>query len=154
LYNTTLNLEAGKKYSLHIADTAATTKSFLTEENFAMPDSGFARHRFVNLMPNVPSIDLYYGPATATVGDQTLDTLKASNIGFMQISPEFLIKQQTAKTWKIRPAGAPKTAATIIASYLSASTLVERRVLTVFATGYNGKTTTAQKPYLSFYLVR
>lgn len=154
LYSTTLELAAGKKYSVHIADTLATTKNLLVEENFAMPDSSFARYRFVNLLPNVPAVDLYYGPATATVGDQSLDTLKAANIGFMQASPEFVTKSAAARTWKIRPAGAAKTSATIIASYLSASTLLERRVYTAFATGYSGKTTAAQRPYVSFYLVR
>jgi hypothetical protein len=56
IFKTSINLASGKNYTLHLADTA-NIKSLLTEDNVSVPDSGFARYRFVNLMPNVPSID-------------------------------------------------------------------------------------------------
>jgi hypothetical protein len=154
LYSTTINLDAGKKYSLHIADTAATTKSLLTEENFTMPDSSFARYRFLNLMPNVAAVDVYYGVTAATPTKPAADSLVLSNVPFMQITPEFRMKAGIISTWKIRPAGAANTTTTVLASYSNASSVLNRRVYTAFACGYSGKTTAAQKPYVSFYLVR
>ncbi|WP_342645465.1 DUF4397 domain-containing protein [Mucilaginibacter sp. CSA2-8R] len=152
LYSTTLQIAAGKNYTVHITDTAATTKSLLTEENFTRPDTATTRYRFVNLMPNVPSVDVYYG--TATAADQSTDSLLLSNVPYLQMSNEFKLRAGNSKTWKIRAAGAAKTSATVIASYLSASVVLNQRVYTAFACGYNGKTTAAQKPYVSFFLVR
>jgi len=152
LYSTTLNLTAGKYYSVHISDTAAATKSLLTEENLVRPDTGFARFHFVNLMANVPAIDLYYG--TATGSDQSTDSLLVGNVAFMANSNDFLLRINGAnKTWKIRPAGAAKTSATVLASYVTTSVPTNQRVFTAFASGYSGKTNT-QKPYISFFLVK
>ncbi|WP_345947582.1 DUF4397 domain-containing protein [Mucilaginibacter sp. PAMB04274] len=160
LYNTTLNLTAGKRYSVHLTDTAAATKSLLTEENFTMPDSTVVRYRFVNLMPNVAAVDVYYGVTLATPTKPSVDSLILSNVPFMQMTPEFKLKAGgltaggVLGSWKVRPAGAANTTATVLASYSSASTVLDRRVYTAFACGYSGKTTAAQKPYISFYLVR
>lgn len=152
LYSTTLQIAAGKNYTVHITDTAATTKSLLTEENFAKPDTGTARYRFVNLIPNVAAVDLYYG--TATTSDQSTDSLILGNIPYLQMSNEFKMRAGVSRTWKVRAAGAAKTSATLIASYASTSVVLNQRVYTAFASGYNGKTTAVQKPYVSFFLVR
>jgi hypothetical protein len=135
----------------HITDTAATTQTFLTEESFVRPDTALARYRFVNLMPNVPAVDLYYG-VSAT--DQSLDTLIVGNVSYLSVSNEIKLKSAQAKTWKIRPAGAAISAANILGSYTSSSTFLNQRVYTIFASGYAGKTTTVQKPYVSFFLIR
>ncbi|WP_432714048.1 DUF4397 domain-containing protein, partial [Pedobacter sp.] len=151
LYSTTINIEQGKKYVAHITDTAAFTKTVLTEESFAKPDSGYATYRFINLMPNVPAIDLYYGQSANVV---TADKLVASNISYLKISDYFTINRASARTWKIRPAGAAVTNATVIANYTSASTLLNQRTYTIYALGYNGITTVPRKPYLSFFHIR
>lgn len=153
LYNTTVNIEAGKNYVVHITDTAATTSSLLTEESFAKPDSLTTRYHFVNLMPNVPSIDLYYG--TATGSDQSTDSLLVGGIDYLKNSADFTIKNATTtfKTFKIRAAGAARTSATVLASYLPTTMSTSRRSYVAFATGYSGKTGT-QKPYISFFLIR
>lgn len=151
LYKTTVELEAGKKYSFNIADVAPNTKSVLVNEDFTLPPVGSTRIHLVNLMPNVPAIDLYYG--TATTADQSTDSLVVANVPYLGVSPDFIMKT-ASKTWKIRAAGAAKTSATVIASYTSASTVASQRVLTAFATGYSGLTTAAQKPYIAFFLVR
>jgi len=151
LYSTTLNLEATKKYVVHITDTATTTKNVVTEENFKMPDSSSVAYRFINLMPNVPSVDLYYG-TSATV--HTADTLLAANINYLNMSTQFKVKNGQTKTWKIRAAGAAINGTTVLASYTSASTFLNQRVYNIMACGYNGKTSTAQKPYVSFFLIR
>jgi hypothetical protein len=148
VYKHTLQTAAGKNYSLHVADTLAR-KGLAVEENVALPDSGFVRYRFVNLMPNVPSMDLYIG-----------STKVASNIAFMSISDSFLLPtSQTgiSTTWSIRSAGALPTS-TAIATYNSASTILNRRVYTAFATGYSGynpaTTTERRRPCVAFYYVR
>nr|WP_226904896.1 DUF4397 domain-containing protein [Pedobacter schmidteae] len=151
LYTTNLQLLAGKSYVAHITDTSANTKTFLTEESFVRPDTAYSRYRFVNLMPNVSAIDLYYGNSAT---DQTKDTLLAGNINFLNISNEIKVRSGQSKTWKIRSAGAAITSATIIASYTSSSLFLNQRVYTAFACGYSGKTANAQKPYLSFFLIR
>ena len=148
IYKTSLNTASGKYYSLHVADSLSR-KGLPVEEDVTLPDSGFVRYRFVNLMANVPAMDLYLG-----------SKLVASNVPFMGIGTAFTLPTSEATistTWAIRPAGALATS-TAIATYNSASTLLSRRVYTVFATGYNGyNTATAtekRRPFVAFYYVR
>lgn len=151
LYSTNLQITGGKNYVVHITDTAATTKNVLTEERFARADTATSRYRFINLMPNVPAVDLYYG-SSATV--HTADTLIAGNVSYLSTTNEIVLKSGQSKTWKIRPAGAALTTPTILASYTSASTFTSERVYTIFASGYNGTTIAPRRPYVSFFLVR
>ncbi|MEO6524826.1 MAG: DUF4397 domain-containing protein [Mucilaginibacter sp.] len=153
LFTTNVQLSAGKSYVLHVTDTAATEKAILTEETFARPDSLSARFHFINLMPNVPAIDLYYGATLATAVDQSTDSLIVGNVAYLQSSPDFLMKSGVIKNWKIRPAGAAKTAATVLAVYTSTSVPLDRRTYAAYSSGYSGKTNT-QKPYISFTLIR
>lgn len=149
----TVAFQGGKQYTVQIADTAANTKMFVTEESLARPDSSFASYRFINLMPNVESLDLYYG-AAATTAEPTQDSLVAKNIKFGQISEYFTIRRAAARTWKIRRSGDPVTNASVLASYSNASSLLNRRSYTAFALGYAGFTSAIMRPYVSFYLVR
>jgi acyl carrier protein len=151
LYNTTMTIESGKKYVIHFADTAANTKSVLTEENFMKPDSGYAAYRFINLMPNAPAVDLYYGTSAT---DHTADRLVAGNVGYLTTSNYFTLNRYAARTWKVRAAGAALTTATILASYTSASTLLNQRTYMIYAHGYAGLTTATEKPYVSFFHIR
>jgi len=67
LASATISIAADKVYSLYLADTAANTISVLAEDNLNSPDSGFCRYRFINLMPDLPEVDLYFGTgATST----------------------------------------------------------------------------------------
>lgn len=146
VFKSTVSLAASKRYSLHVADTL-NRKSLLVEENVTLPDSGFFRMRFVNLMANVPSIDLYNG-----------STLVAARIPFMGISDAFTLSNATptVNTWTIRVGGSAATS-TAIATYSSASTILQRRVYTAFANGYSGYPTGGtdpRKPYISFYYIR
>ncbi|SEN93024.1 protein of unknown function [bacterium A37T11] len=152
LYSANYTLEGGTPYTLHIADTAQLTKSVLIPEQFQMPDSGYARYRFINLMPNVPAIDLYYGQnATSVVGER----LVASNIKYMEIGEYFTINRASTRTWKIRAAGADATTInTVLASYAGTGALGNQREYTIYAMGYQGNTLPSGKPYISFLLVR
>jgi hypothetical protein len=141
IFQTNLNLTAGKRYSLHLADTIAT-KSLLVDENFVRADSGFVRMRFVNLIPNLTSIDLYNNT-----------TKVASAIPFMGISDSFQLPITSSTVWNIRVGGSAANS-TVIATYTSASTMVNTRVYTAFATGWSARTETSRKPYIAFYYVR
>lgn len=155
LYNTTLQLAGGERYVAHVTDTAANTKTIITQEDFKLPDSGYCAYRFINLMPDVPAVDLYYG-TSATV--HTADTLLASNVNYLSITNKFIVRFGQSRTWKIRRAGAALTSATILASYTSASTFSNSRVYNIMASGYGmfptTPTTETRRPYLSFFLIR
>lgn len=153
LFESKINLEARKRYTLHITDTAKNTKMVLNEENLSVPDSTFARYRLTNLMPNMEAIDLYYG-APANGALPTQDSLIIKNIKYLESSDYFELNRITARTWKIRPAGAPVTDATVLASYSNAGAILDRRSYTIFALGYNGFSSAIMKPYVSFFLVR
>lgn len=153
LYESVVKFEAGRRYTLHVTDTASNTKMILNEEDLTRPDSTQARYRFTNLMPNVPAIDLYYG-AAATAAEPTQDSLVAKNVKYLETSPYFELNRITSRTWKIRPAGSPVTNASVLASYSNAGAILDRRSYTVYALGYNGFNTAIMKPYVSFFLVR
>ena len=129
LATTSPTLEAQKKYSLYFADTAANMISLLVADTLTRPDSGYAKYKFVNLMPDVPALDLYIGT-----------TKVASNIPYKGISPSFVVPTNSSSTtWGIRTVGGT----TNLITYASASTINNRRVYTVIARGYNGVTATA-----------
>jgi len=151
LYSTTLKLAARQYYTAHITDTAANVKTLLMQEDVSRPDTSSARYRVVNLMPNVPAIDLYYGSSATSV---TQDSLIAGNVPYLQSTGDIVLKSGLGRTWKIRPAGAAVTNATVLANYTSASTFLERRIYTIFALGYNGQTAAPRRPYVSFFRIR
>ena len=143
LFASSLNLVAGKNYTAHVTDTGANTKVVLLEDDITQPAYGKSKYRFVNLMPNVPAIDLYYGT-----------TMVATNVAYLASSPYFeLPLPVTSLTWSIRETGTSPTS-TALATYLSASTSGNQRVYTAFATGYKSQTgsTNPRRPFISFLL--
>ena len=144
LYTTNFNVEAAKGYTVHITDTAANTKSLVTEDDLTNPPLKTSKYRFVNLMPNVAAVDLYYK-----------DTLIVSNIGYLKAS-DYITKPTTPlQAWNVRETGKPLTDP-VLATYSNAGTIVEQRSYTVFAIGYKGiaSTDNTRKPYVSFLFVR
>lgn len=140
LYSGSVTLPGSGYYTIHVADTMANTQMLVLEENTATPDSGFSRYRFVNLIPNLPGLDLYFNNVKV-----------ADNIPYMNASASFDIAFPTASSWAIRPAGAAP-GSTALATY--ANTSPNQRVFTVFARGYNGSTDANRKPNVSLYYVR
>lgn len=122
--------EAGKKYSLYFVDTSTATASFLVVDSLTTPDSGYAKFKFVNLMPDVSAgLDLYIGA-----------TKVASGIPYKGVSSSFLVPTNNSSAiWAIRPAGAASST-TALATYNSTASLSNQRVLTVLARGYNSIT--------------
>lgn len=134
LYNTTVSVEAGKYFTVHIADTATNTQTVLVPEDVASPDSGFSKYRFVNLLPDQSALDLYFGTTKVT----------STPIPYKGVSPTFTIVSTTAAQWAIRPAGAAATS-TALTTYPTGSTVntvPNQRVFTVFARGYSSVTGT------------
>jgi hypothetical protein len=142
LFASNLSLQAGKNYTAHITDTFNKTKMLVVEDDLWLPDNGQARYKFLNMMPNVPLIDLYYGANKI-----------ASAIPYLNSSAYFNLPSVPAitDTFKIRETGTLPTS-TALAFYVSTNTVLNQRVYTVFALGYKGSSATNTKPYVSFLL--
>jgi len=123
-----VTMEASKVYSLYFTDTAANTTTVLVQDSLARPDSGYARYKFINLMPDLPALDLYIGTVKV-----------ASNIPYKGVSQSFVLPTNNASTtWAIRTVGGTAN----LTTYASASTLGNQRVYSVVARGYNAITAT------------
>jgi hypothetical protein len=152
LYKTTMNIETGKRYSLHLTDTA-NVKAITVEEDYSAPTIGSARYRFINLTPDLPMADLWVG-----------DVKVVSNLPYLAISEPFeLPATQTSisTAWYLRVAGTvPATvAASVVATYTSSSTFLANRVYTIFSCGYRtypitGTPLDTRRPFIAFYYVR
>ena len=140
VYKGSINIDAQKYYSLHVTDTADNVKTVLVEDNVVNSNLPKPSFTFINLMPNVPSVDLYYGPYKV-----------ASGVAYLSSTPEFTLDSiNTAFAWGIREAGA----ATNLATYTSASSTLSKTKYTAFATGYKGLASPdIRRPYISFFMI-
>ncbi|MCX6205518.1 MAG: hypothetical protein NTZ19_04610 [Bacteroidetes bacterium] len=152
LYKTKINIPDNRNYTLHIADTmidASTnnTKSLLVKNLINDMDTGWCRFKFVNMIPNLPAVDLYLN-----------GVLIKSAIPFMNATDSFSVRTGVYQpgytgattTWAVRPAGALATS-TATASYASANGLQSQKVMTIFTMGYAGMTGT-RLPFVCFTL--
>jgi hypothetical protein len=131
---------ANTNYTFYITDTSASTAGFSIEDTKTKPDSGFARFKFVNAMPNVAAIDLYKGTNNTTA------TLYQSNIAYKAASASFDLPVPVIDSFFIRPAGA---ASTTVPMARRPFTLTNQRIYTMLARGYNGSTSATLVPQLS-----
>lgn len=123
LVSGTISFGAGKKYSLYYTDTSANTSAVLVEDSLMAPDSGFAKYKFVNLIPDIAAVDLYIGTVKV-----------ASAIPYKGVSASFILPTNNSSTvWAIRSAGS----GTNLATYTSGATLGNQRVFSVIARGYS-----------------
>lgn len=137
LYSTTVNLEAGKYYTVYTADTSIKTQTVVVAENVSFVPNGVSRFKFVNLLPDRVALDLYFA-----------DQLVASNIPFKGVSQEFTIASGAVGKWAIRKAGDP-ISATPITTYPTGTTnqtIPNQTNFTVFSRGYAGITSTTAVP--------
>ena len=133
--------EAGKKYSLYVTDTASATSYVMVEDSLVRTDSGFAKYKFVNLIPDGGAVDLYVGTV-----------MVASNIAYKAVSPSFTLPTSNASsTWSIRATGTTTTIGG--GSGSQASSLGNQRVYTVIARGYRSITTTTDPRYAKISLI-
>lgn len=138
LFSTQITLENAKNYTLNISDTLAKTKALLVVDSVEQPAAGTVKYRFVNLMPNVPKIDLYYNSLRVAT------SVPYNTEGVVFSTPVFI-----AGTWSIRETGTLPTS-TALATFATGSTIANQRMFTAFAMGYKGSTTTTLRPYISF----
>jgi hypothetical protein len=152
LFSKTITIPDNAPYTLHIADTMVSptvnnTQSVLVKNIINDMDTGWCRFKFVNMIPNLPSVDLY------------LNGVKIkSAIPYMTATDTFSVRTGVFQpgytgattTWAVRPAGALVTS-TATASYASANGLQSQKVMTIFSMGYSGMTG-ARLPYVSFTL--
>jgi hypothetical protein len=146
-YSTIINIPDSANYTLHIADTLTKTKSVLVKNNIAAVDTGKCRFKFVNLIPNVTSVDLYLNGVLMKSGLaylQSSDTTISTGFNAPGYNP------LVTTTWAVRATGTSATS-TAIASYASSNGLQSTAVLTLYTMGYNGSTGT-RLPYLAFTL--
>jgi hypothetical protein len=142
LFEFTANFNANTNYTYYVTDTSTSTSGFSVEDIRLKPDSGFARFKFVNAIPNVTAIDLYKGV------NNTVATLFRANIPFKGFSADFDLLVPVSDSFFIRPAGALATTLPIARRAFLAS-LTNQRVYTLLARGYNGATATNLLPNLS-----
>lgn len=141
LFEFTETFDLNKFYTFYVTDTAANTKGFSVPDDRTAPDSGFARLKFVNAMPNVPALDLYKG------ANNTTATIRMSNVPYKGYSATFDVALPS-DSFFIRPAGAAATTAPI-ARRAFAGNLTNRRIYTLVARGYSGSAATNLAPQLS-----
>ena len=144
LFEFTDNFEVNKFYTFYVTDTGANTKGFTVPDDRAAPDSGFARLKFVNAMPNVPAIDLYRG------ANNGVATIIQSNVQYRGYSASFDVPLPT-DSFFVRPAGAAASTPPIVRRAFAAN-LTNKRLYTLVARCYNGSTATNLAPQLSIVI--
>lgn len=135
-------LIGGKSYTLHITDTALATRTAIVEDNRTIIDTGIVEYNFVNLMPNAPRVDLYYGTEKL-----------AAAVGYLQSAKFVMRPTGTLAAWTTRETGSTATLATIASGSTNIPlTIAKGRIFTVFACGYKGITSTTdpRRPFVSF----
>ena len=144
LFEFTDNFEVNKFYTFYVTDTAANTKGFTVPDDRAAPDSGFARLKFVNAMPNVAAIDLYRG------ANNGVATIIQSNVQYKGYSASFDVPLPS-DSFFVRIAGMAATTPPIVRRAFAAN-LTNKRIYTLVARGYNGSTATTLAPQLSIVI--
>lgn len=141
LFEFTETFDANKFYTYFITDTAANTKGFSVPDDKTAPDSGFARLKFVNCMPNVMGIDLYKG------ANNNVATIIATNVPFRGYSQSFDVALPS-DSFFIRPTGFAASTPPL-ARRAFAANLTNKRIYTLLARGYSGSAATNLAPNLS-----
>lgn len=151
LYTTTVNIPDNSPYTLHVTDTLVNattnnTKSVLVKSIISNSDTGRTVFKFVNLIPNVPSVDLYLNGVLIKSGLAYLTPSDTFSVRTGVNQPGYV--PGNVATFAIRTAGAAATV-TPIASYATNTALTPQLVFTIFSLGYSGSTGT-RLPFLSF----
>lgn len=129
-----LTMEANKRYTLFLADTAQNIAAWVVPDDTQQPDSGFFRIKFVNAMPNVQLMDLYRGPNATTN-----NTLVVSGVEYKGKASDYvnISTANATDSFFIRKNGDPVTAVPIARRTFA---VTNQRIYTLFSRGYNGAT--------------
>jgi len=138
LSTNTVNVDAGKIYSIYLADTSTNTQAIIIDENITPVQGDFSRFKFVNVMPDQPSLDLYFA-----------GELVASNIVYKGKSTEFNLVRGAVGQWALRVAGADPTSVPLAVYPATGQvTIPFGRIMSVYARGY-GNSTGTKAPAIS-----
>lgn len=141
IYNVTQNIEVDKKYTMYLSDST-DVKSLLAPDNASFNiDSGYVSVRFVNLIPNSTSLDLYKN-----------DSLIISNVNYNKYSDYVLIPAALADTFAIRTTGTSGGYANTATAYYRLAINTNKRIISVIAKGYLGITAAPRTPGVSVLL--
>ncbi|MEO7264012.1 MAG: DUF4397 domain-containing protein [Ferruginibacter sp.] len=139
LFETTQTLEANKKYTLYVADTATSKAAVLAPDNGTTPvDSGFANIRFINLVPNSTAVDFYQN-----------NTLLKGNIKYKEFTDFFNMPSGVADTFSIRIAGSAPGPAIFASAYYRLAINTNKRILSFISRGYLGVVDATRKANVS-----
>jgi hypothetical protein len=153
LYSKTITIPDNAPYTLHIADTMVSptvnnTQSILVKNIINDMDTGWCRFKFVNMIPNLPAVDLYLNGVKIKSAIPYMTATDTFSVRTGVYQPGYTSGITT--TWTVRPAGALATSAAT-ASYPSSNGLQSQKVMTIFSMGYAGLTG-ARLPYVAFTL--
>jgi hypothetical protein len=130
ILETDVTMEAGKRYTMFLTDTASKTTAWLINVDAPTPDSGFTRIIFANGIPNVASVDFYKGASEGVA------TLVASDVKYKAAS-QYVNTAAGTDSIFVRRAGE----ATTVRPFLRrAFTFSNQRIYTVATRGYDGVT--------------
>lgn len=139
-FETSQTLEANKKYTIYTTDTATNATAIIAPDDAVAPDSGFARIRFINLIPNSGSVDFYQG-----------NTRLKSAVKYKDFTEFFDIPATTVDTFSIRLAGAATGPANTATAFYRLATNTNQRIYSLLCRGYLGiaGTTDLRRPLVS-----
>lgn len=126
-FETTQTFEVNKKYTLYTTDTAANALAINVPDDAVAPDSGLARIRFINLIPNSGTLDFYKGA-----------TLLKAGVKYKDFT-EFFDVQYGSDSFSVRTGGTlPGSALSSLAYRVITPT--NKRIYSFLARGYTGAT--------------
>ncbi|MEJ7738911.1 MAG: DUF4397 domain-containing protein [Chitinophagaceae bacterium] len=130
MFETTQTVEPDKRYTLYVTDTAQNTTAILVNDETTAPDSGMARIKWVNILPNIPVLDLYKGTNASSA------VLILANIAYKS-SSAYMNVPAGVDSFFIRQAGSPATSVPVARRGFSLS---NQRLYTILSRGYSGGT--------------
>src|SRR5688572_2006774 len=139
VFNSTVELKAGKKFSMFIADPYAPPSTLMIEDNFTVPAVNGYAVRFINLCADAAS--------RFDVVSKRYGTKLFSNVGFREMKDYIYLNTTTTDTMYLYNAGT-----STLVSQVNSFTPGPQRVYTFYARGKTG--TTGRTPNLTFYTNR
>jgi len=139
VFRTTINLEAGKKYSMFLVDSVQSPGVLTVQDNWTVPAPNRYQVRFANLIANPTGrYDIYADSIGRTI---------ITNIGYREVSAFVEIERpNTSENFRVRRTGDTATLYTLSMNPGS------QRVYTLFTRGR--ASTTGRTPLLTFYTNR
>ena len=139
VFNSTVALTAGKKYSMFIADPYPTPTAYTIEDIFDVPSVDAYAVRFINLCADATS---RFDIVSARHGYKLF-----SNVGYKEMKDFIYLPKTANDTIYLRTAGTNTTV-----SQINGFLPTPQRVYTLYARGKTG--TTGRTPNLTFYTNR